>query len=70
MTSEPLLQLLRKVSAAPAEGPACDGYDNDRGKMDQISSVIERLTGISHHPSHIGRLVRRHGWQMTSSTNL
>lgn len=56
---------IRAVGAALAEGPRAHGFADDRWKMDQVRSIIDRLTGITYHPSHVGRLVRRHGWPIT-----
>jgi|SRR5438093_10338131 len=55
---------LAKVDQALRAGPGRHGFSTDLWTLPRIAQVIERLTGIRHHPSHVWRLLRRLGWSL------
>jgi transposase len=54
----------RRVEAALGQGALTHGFDSDLWTLDRIAVVIERLTGVRHHPSHIWRILRAMGWSV------
>ena len=53
---------LDAVEEALGKGPQAFGFDTDLWTLGRIAAVIERLTGVRHHPGHVWRLLRRLGW--------
>jgi transposase len=54
---------LRQVEQALLEGAAANGFAGELWTLDRIATVIERLTGVQHHPAHVWALLRhRLGW--------
>ena len=53
---------VRTIGAALGEGPQAHGFPDERWTCRQVGWVIERLTGVSYHPAHVSRLIRRHRW--------
>jgi transposase len=55
---------LTEVERAIRAGPAAHGFDTDLWTLPRIATVIERLTGVRHHPGHVWRVLRRLGWSL------
>jgi transposase len=56
---------LRQVEQALLEGAAANGFAGELWTLDRIATVIERLTGVQHHPAHVWALLRhRLGWSV------
>ena len=54
---------LVSVERALPEGATANGFVGELWTLDRIAVVIERLTGILHHPAHVWALLRhRLGW--------
>ena len=54
---------LATVERALLEGAAANGFTGELWTVDRIALVIERLTGVRHHPAHVWALLRhRLGW--------
>jgi transposase len=53
---------LEAVAQALGKGPQAFGFDTDLWTLARVAAVIERLTGVRHHPGHVWRLLRRLGW--------
>ena len=54
---------LSQVEQALLEGPTANGFVGELWTLDRIATVIERLTGVRHHPAHVWALLRhRLGW--------
>ena len=54
---------LATVEQALLEGAAANGFVGELWTLDRIAIVIERLTGVQHHPAHVWALLRhRLGW--------
>src|ERR1043166_7927620 len=51
----------RKLERALLQGAQAHGYDSDLWTLQRIAVVIERLTGVRHHPSHVWRILRAMG---------
>jgi transposase len=54
----------RQVERALLKGALAHGFDSDLWTLDRVAVVIERLTGVRHHPSHIWRILRAMGWSV------
>jgi transposase len=55
---------VRTVAAVLLRGPRASGFSDDHWTCRQVGWVIERATGVSYHPAHVCRLIRRHGWSV------
>jgi transposase len=51
-------QQLAAIDQALRQGARTHGFDTDHWTLARISSVIERLTGVAHHPGHVWKLLR------------
>jgi transposase len=59
---------LATVEQALLEGAAVNGFVGELWSLDRIALVIERLTGVGHHPAHVWALLRhRLGWSVDVS---
>jgi transposase len=54
----------RRVERALGQGALAHGFDSDLWTLQRVALVIERLTGVRHHPSHVWRLLRAMGWTL------
>ena len=54
----------RRVERALGQGALAHGFDSDLWTLQRVALVIERLTGVRHHPSHVWRLLRVMGWTL------
>jgi transposase len=58
-------QQLATVEQALLEGAAANGFVGELWTVDRVATVIERLTGVQHHPAHVWALLRhRLGWSV------
>jgi transposase len=56
-------QQLAMVDRALLEGATANGFTGELWTVDRVALVIERLTGVRHHPGHVWALLRhRLGW--------
>jgi transposase len=56
---------LATVEQALLEGATVNGFTGELWTLDRIALVIERLTGIRHHPAHVWALLHhRLGWSV------
>ncbi|MGO8873687.1 MAG: winged helix-turn-helix domain-containing protein, partial [Acidimicrobiales bacterium] len=53
---------LAKVERALEKGPKANGYPTDLWTLARIAEVIEETTGVTYHPGHVGKVLRRMGW--------
>jgi hypothetical protein len=51
-----------KIERALLQGALAHGFDTDLWTCKRIQTVISRLTGVRHHPSHIWRILTAMGW--------
>jgi transposase len=49
-------------------GPAAHGFSTDVWTLPRVATLIERLTGVAHHPGHVWRLLRGMGWSLQRPT--
>lgn len=54
----------RQVERALGQGALAHGFDSDRWTLQRVALVIERLTGVRHHPCHVWRILRAMGWTL------
>jgi transposase len=60
---------LATVERALLDGATANGFVGGLWTLDRIAVVIERLTGIRHHPAHVWALLRhRLGWTVQRPT--
>jgi transposase len=56
---------LRRVEQALLDGASANGFVGELWTLDRIATVIERLTGVRHHPAWVWALLRyRLGWSV------
>ncbi len=56
---------LARVEQALLEGAPAHGFEGELWTLNRIAEVIERLTGVRHHPAHVWALLRyRMGWSV------
>jgi transposase len=56
---------LATVEQALLEGAGANGLVGELWTLERIALVIERLTGVQHHPAHVWALLRhRLGWSV------
>jgi hypothetical protein len=60
---------LRRVERTLLEGAGANGFVGELWTLDRIAAVIERLTGVWHHPAHVWALLHhRLGWSVQRPT--
>jgi transposase len=58
-------QQLAAVEQALLDGATANGFVGELWTLARIATVIERLTGVRHHPAHVWALLRyRLGWSV------
>jgi transposase len=56
---------LHQVEQALLEGAGVNGFAGELWTLDRVATVIERLTGVGHHPAWVCALLRyRLGWSV------
>jgi transposase len=56
---------LATVEQALLEGATANGFVGELWTLERIALVIQRLTGVQHHPAHVWALLRhRLGWSV------
>ena len=53
---------LRKLERALERGPEALGYSTGLWTTGRVAELIEQEFGISYHPNHVWRLLKRLGW--------
>ena len=56
------------VERAIRAGPGAHGFQTDLWTLPRIATVIERVTGVRHHPGHVWRVLRGLGWSVQRPT--
>ena len=60
---------LAQVEQALLEGAGAHGFVGELWTLDRVATVIERLTGVQHHPAWVWALLRhRLGWSVQRPT--
>ena len=58
-------QQLALVEQALLKGATTNGFTGELWTLERIAAVIQRLTGVRHHPAHLWALLRyRLGWSV------
>lgn len=55
---------LGPVERALRTGPRAQGFPTELWTLPRVALLIERLTGVRHHPGHVWRILRRLGWSL------
>jgi transposase len=55
---------LGKVRWVLDRGAVAAGFDNDLWTLARVAQVIERTTGVAHHPGHVWRLLKAMRWSL------
>jgi transposase len=55
---------LAKVRRVLDRGPVAAGFDNDLWTLARVAEVIERTTGVAHHPGHVWRILKAMRWSL------
>ena len=59
---------LARIRRVLDRGPVAAGFDNDRWTRARIAEVIERTTGVAHHPGHLWRILKAMRWSLQRPT--
>jgi transposase len=51
-------QELARVEQALLQGATAHGFQGELWTLDRVAELIERLTGVRHHPAHVWALLR------------
>ena len=54
---------LARIRRVLDRGPVAAGFDNDLWTLARIAEVIERTTGVAHHPGHVWRILKAMRWE-------
>ncbi len=52
------------IDRALRQGARTHGFDTDHWTVARVTSVIQQTTGVSYHPGHTWKLLRRMGWRL------
>jgi len=55
---------LAKLDHALRAGPAAHGFTTEVWTLPRVAKVLERVTGVGHHPGHVWRVLRALGWSL------
>jgi transposase len=56
---------LARVEQALLQGATAHGFEGELWTLERVAEVIQRLTGVRHHPAHVWALLRyRMGWSV------
>jgi len=55
---------LARIGRVLDRGPVAAGFDNDLWTLACIAEVIERTTGVAHHPGHVWRILKAMRWSL------
>jgi transposase len=55
---------LAKIRRVLDRGAVAAGFDNDLWTLGRIAEVIERVTGVAHHPGHVWRILKAMRWSL------
>jgi transposase len=55
---------LARIRRVLDRGPVQAGFDNDLWTLARVAEVIERTTGVAHHPGHVWRLLKAMRWSL------
>ena len=55
---------LARVRRVLDRGAVAAGFDNDLWTLARVATVIERTTGVAHHPGHVWRLLTAMRWSL------
>jgi transposase len=55
---------LAKLRRVLDRGAVQAGFDNDLWTLARIAQVIERVTGVAHHPGHVWRILKAMRWSL------
>jgi transposase len=55
---------LARIRRVLDRGPVAAGFDNDLWTLARIAEVIERTTGVAHHPGHVWRILKAMRWSL------
>jgi len=52
----------QEIAQALLEGPRAQGYETELWSLGRIADLIHRKTGVSYHPCHVWKLLKRLNW--------
>ena len=55
---------LARIRRVLDRGPVAAEFDNDLWTLARIAEVIERTTGVAHHPGHVWRILKAMRWSL------
>jgi len=58
---------LARIRRVLDRGAVAAGFDNDLWTLARVAEVIERVTGVAHHPGHVWRILQAMRWSLQGS---
>jgi transposase len=60
-------QHLQQLPALLARGAGDFGFTGDKWTTVRVAALLQQVFGVSYHPAHVSRLLRKHypGWRTT-----
>jgi transposase len=55
---------LAKLRRVLDRGAVAAGFDNDLWTLARVAEVIERVSGVAHHPGHVWRILKAMRWSL------
>lgn len=55
---------LARIRRVLDRGAVAAGFDNDLWTLGRVAEVIEQVTGMTHHPGHVWRILKQMGWSL------
>jgi transposase len=52
------------IDQALRQGARAHGFVSDWWTLERVAQVIQRLTGVRHHPGHVWRVLRQMRWSL------
>jgi transposase len=59
---------LKLVERELLRGARAQGYETDLWSLPRIAQLIKKVTGVSYHPGHVWKILRRMGWSLQRPT--
>jgi transposase len=55
---------LGRIRRVLDRGAVAAGFDNDLWTLARVAEVIERVTGVAHHPGHVWHILKAMRWRL------
>ena len=59
---------LKKIERRLKQGPEALGYETGLWTLERVADMIEQECGVTYHPAHVWRVLRKMGWSCQRPT--